>query len=68
MQLNAIALQLDVKKHNSLPHVKQETNIVTHGKFVDFHSSTWMKIIQLKWNYLTTNVNILVTKKQLIGN
>jgi hypothetical protein len=39
MQLNAIALQLNVKMHNSLPRVKQETNIVTHGKFVDFHSS-----------------------------
>jgi hypothetical protein len=25
--------------HNSLPRVKQETNIVTHGKFASFHSS-----------------------------
>ncbi len=29
---------------------------------------TWMKIIQLTWNNLATNVRILATNMQLINN
>ncbi len=29
---------------------------------------TWMKINQLTWNNLVTNVRILATNKQLINN
>jgi hypothetical protein len=32
-----------------------------------FISATWMKIIQLKWNYLAINVGILVVKKKHIN-
>jgi hypothetical protein len=48
--------------------LSKKTKIVAHGKFIDFIHPTWMRKIQLKWNCLTTNVRILATIKQLIGN
>jgi hypothetical protein len=41
-----------------------KTNIVAHGKFVNFHSSN-MDEKKPKWNYLATNVKILVTKEAI---
>jgi len=39
-----------------LPHVERETNIVAHGKFVNFHSPNMdMKKIKLAWNKSTTH-------------